>query len=170
MTTTTEKMVIVGKVGTAHGVQGWVKIHSFTQPAEQLANYSPWYLKKGEQWQAIEIDAAQMHGNGLKAKFAHCDDRDTALNFTNLEIGVPRKKFPKLPKGEYYWVDLQGLLVKNLDGIELGTIDHLFSTGANDVIVIKGDKEHLLPFVKEHVVKSVDLTKGEMIVDWDPAV
>jgi 16S rRNA processing protein RimM len=75
---------------------------------------------------------------------------------------------PELHEGEYYWNDLQGLRVENLDGVELGRISYVFETGANDVIVVKGRREYLIPFTWGNAVRRVDLEKGLMIVDWDP--
>ena len=74
---------------------------------------------------------------------------------------------PPSKPGEYYWVDLEGLKVATVDGVELGTISHLFNNGANDVIAIKGERERYLPYTPD-VVREVDLDGGRMVVDWDP--
>ena len=79
-----------------------------------------------------------------------------------------RDALPKPAPGELYWSDLEGLRVRTVEGRELGTVSHLFETGANDVIVVKGDRERLIPFLRDSVVREVDLAAGTMIVDWDP--
>ena len=100
-------------------------------------------------------------------KLAGCDDRETVANYTNCEIEIDRKQLPELQTGSYYWKDLEGLTVSKVDGETLGKIDYLFDTGANDVMVIKGKEEHMIPYLA-NVVKRVDLDKKEMVVDWDP--
>ena len=84
------------------------------------------------------------------------------------EIAVPREQLPELAENEYYWSDLQGLTVVNLDGIELGEVSHLFETGANPVVVVKGERERLIPYIWGQAIRDVDLQAGRMIVDWDP--
>lgn len=78
-----------------------------------------------------------------------------------------RDQLPALSAGEYYWTDLQGLRVLTVDGVELGTVDHLFATGANDVLVVKGERQRLIPFVKNQVVREIELEQGLVRVDWD---
>jgi 16S rRNA processing protein RimM len=102
------------------------------------------------------------------AQLRNFDERDQATRLLGCEIAVSRDQLPELSTGEYYWTDLQGLRVENLDGVELGRISHLFETGANDVIVVQGEREHLIPYTWGIAVRKVDLAAGLMIVDWDP--
>jgi len=81
---------------------------------------------------------------------------------------VSRSQLPPPKPGEYYWVDLEGLAVQTVEGVVLGTVSHLFDTGANPVIVISGERERLVPFVTDQYVKSVDFDAGLIVVDWDP--
>ncbi len=163
--------VVLGHVGAPYGVKGWVKIHADTEAPEAILEYSPWYLRRegdrqGE-WREAELEEGRTHGKGVVAKFAGCDDRDAAARLRGHLIAVRREQLPPAGEGEYYWADLVGLRVVNTAGEELGVIDHLMATGANDVLVVKGDRERLIPFVMGHVVKSVDLDGGVMRVDWD---
>ena len=79
-----------------------------------------------------------------------------------------RDQLPELPQGEYYWTDLIGLDVRLEDGRRLGTIDNMLATGANDVMVVRGERERLIPFVPGQYVKEVDLAGGCVTVDWGP--
>ena len=158
--------IIVGRIGAVYGVKGWLKIISDTQPLENILRYRPWLLKLNGRWVETEIEDAKTHGKGLVAKIRGCDDRELARNYTNAEIGITREQLPKPQQGEYYWADLEGLEVVNLEGINFGKIDHLFETGANDVIVVKGDEERLVPFIMNDVIKEIDLDKQHMLVDW----
>jgi 16S rRNA processing protein RimM len=74
---------------------------------------------------------------------------------------------PPAPEGEYYWTDLIGLTVINREGVTLGQVDHLLETGANDVLVVKGERERLIPFLLELVVLEVDLAQRMLRVDWE---
>ncbi|KAG0754991.1 hypothetical protein G6F46_015549 [Rhizopus delemar] len=84
------------------------------------------------------------------------------------EVYVARSALPPPKPDEYYWVDLEGLDVKTTEGVALGQVSHLFSTGANDVVVVRGDRERMIPFVQPDFVKSVDFEANLVVVDWDP--
>lgn len=159
-------MIIVGKIGKTYGIHGWLKIHSFTEPADNILSYQPWLIKQHGQWQEIEIETGREHGQGVVAKFLNYDNPESASHFTGSEIAIYREELPAAEAGKYYWTDLQGLRVINLEGVELGIVDYMFTAG-NDIMVIKGQRERLIPFVMNHTVKSVELDKKQIIVDWD---
>ena len=162
--------ITVGTVGAPYGVKGWVKIQSHTEIPGNILDYDPWYLrpeKAGDaEWREVPVEAAREHGKGIVAKFAGCDDRDAAALMRGQLIAVRREQLPAPQEGEYYWVDLVGLRVETLDGTDLGVVDHLMATGANDVLVVKGERQRLIPFVMDHVVREVDLDAGVIRVDW----
>ncbi len=160
--------VLVGRIVGLFGVSGWVRVYSYTEPKTNLLAYEEWLLQTGSEWQPACIEAGQQQGKGLIAKLKGLDDRGRAREWLGCEIAVPRSALPELGPGEYYWVDLQGLRVRTLEGIELGSVSHLFETGANDVMVVQGDRERLVPFTLDHVVQRVDQDKGVIEVDWEP--
>lgn len=162
----TSAPLIVGKVSGVYGVKGWVKIYSHTQPRENILDYNPWLLRIGGSWQPFQVEAGKAHGKGVIAQLEGMTDRDQALLLRNAEIAISKDQLSGLEQDEYYWSDLIGLRVVNTDGIEFGIIDSLFETGANDVIVVKGEEERLIPFVQPDVVAKVDLEAGVMTVDW----
>ncbi|MEJ2059743.1 MAG: ribosome maturation factor RimM [Gammaproteobacteria bacterium] len=163
-----EKRVVLGRVSGLYGVKGWVKVFSETQPRENILSYSPWQLKIQGEWQTRTVETGRRQGKGVVAKLEGCDERDAAAALMGAEIAVSRDQLPPLESGEYYWADLVGLQVETLDGVPLGVVDHLFETGANDVVVVKGARERLIPFVRPEVVREIDLAAGRMRVDWDP--
>jgi 16S rRNA processing protein RimM len=142
-------------------------VFSYTRPRDNIVHYQPWYLNREGEWQEHELSEGRQHGKGVVARLAGCEDRDAASRFIGAEIGVRRKQLPAAQPGEYYWSDLQGLEVVTLHGASLGTVDHLLETGANDVLVVTGERERLIPFVLGQVVDDVDLERGEIRVDWD---
>ena len=110
---------------------------------------------------------ARTHSKGLVAVFPDVADRDAAEALRGTEVYVPRSELPPPRPGEYYWVDLEGLRVVNLAGVEFGTVSHLFSTGANDVLVAHGERERMIPFLQPDYIRSVDFDAGLVTVDWD---
>lgn len=163
-----ERMVVVGRISGLFGVHGWVKVYSYTHPPEQIFAYAPWCVGGEGNWQPAALEDGRAHGKGLIAKLTGCDDRDSAAALMGRDIGVPRSALPDPEPGEYYWVDLEGLRVTTPDGEELGRVERLMATGANDVLVVQGEHEHLVPFIVDEVVSAVDFERGEIRVDWDP--
>lgn len=160
-------MIPVGRISGVYGVRGWVRVYSYTSPRENIVTYKPWYLQQGDNWVEQRLIAGRTQGKGIVAQLEGCDDRDQAMALNGYEIAIREDQFPETEADEYYWRDLEGLQVKNLAGESLGSVDHLLETGANDVLVVKGDRERLIPFVMKQVVLSVDLEQGEIQVDWD---
>lgn len=164
-----ERFVTLGRVSGAHGIRGWIRVHSETSPRENIVQYSPWYLLRGGRREAWKVKGGRLQGKSVIAKLAGCNDRNQAEALAGAEISIPRSALPTTTtEGEYYWADLVGLTVKTVDGAELGRIERLFETGANDVIVVHGDRERLIPYVWRQVVRDVNLGDGVMTVDWDP--
>jgi 16S rRNA processing protein RimM len=164
---TSSDWIVLGRVAGLYGLSGWVKLISHTQNRSDLFVYNPLYLGHDDGWQPLAIEEARAHGKGLIAKFLGYDDRDAAVVLVGRDIAVHREQLPPLGPEEYYWADLIGLQVINQDGLEFGTIAYLLATGANDVIVVKGERERLLPFIKGDVVVEINLDQNVMRVNWD---
>ena len=155
----------MGRIAAPFGVKGWVKIQPFTETPGSLSNYREWWLGRHDSWDTCVIEGAQEQGQYLVAKLAGCDDRDAAALMNGTMVGVDRSELPPPAAGEYYWTDLVGLEVRNTDGVVLGRVGHMMETGANDVLVVEGDRERLIPFVGE-VIRSVDISAGVLTVEW----
>jgi 16S rRNA processing protein RimM len=163
-----DQYVIVGRISGLYGVRGWCKVYSWTDPRENILTYSPWYLKRNGEWLEYEVAEGRRQGKAVIVHIAGIDDRDIAATLLNTQIAVRREQLPPAAEGEYYWSDLVGLAVRTIAGVELGKVTHLMQTGANDVLVVKGDRERLIPFLQPDVIKRVDLDAGIIEVDWDP--
>ena len=169
MTNTEEKLnknITLGFISSVFGVKGWVKIHSFTGVREDILKYKNWLLEKNGHSFQLKLEAGKKHGKSVIAKFEGYNDRDQAAKLIKANIVISRSALPDLPKGEYYWSDLEGLDVFNVENKLYGQVDHLFETGANDVMVVKGEKEILIPFIQGDYIKSVDLEAKRIVVDW----
>lgn len=160
-------MVTLGRITGLFGVRGWVKVFSDTRPRENILDYNPWLVKRRDDWEEMALAEGRVHGPGVIARLEGYSDRDQAQTLVGAEIAVHRRRLPPTRSGEYYWADLAGLRVVNLEGVELGTVSHLFETGANDVLVVTGERERLLPYTR-HVIREVDLKARVLRVDWDP--
>jgi 16S rRNA processing protein RimM len=163
-----EKWILVGKVVGLSGVQGEVKLESYTEPRTRIFSYQPWMLKSPSGEKEISGCRGRQQGKGIVATLPEVDDRDAAARFVGSEIWVRRSALPESKRGEYYWADLEGLEVVTVEGVMLGKVSHLVATGANDVLVVKGERERLIPFVTDDYVKQVDFESGRITVDWDP--
>ena len=169
-------MVTVGQVGGAHGVRGWVRIVSFTDPPSNLLDYQPWHLRmkgadgRGSGWQLCPVQAVRPHRGGFVARFSEVADRDAALRLSGVEIAVPQARLPAPGEDEFYWRNLIGLQVVDQNGVELGVVRRLMPTGVHDVMAIrggeKGSEEVLIPFVSAHVA-DVRIQDGVIQVDWE---
>lgn len=145
-----------------------MKIFSHTEPKENVLKYTPWQLELDGEWREMRHVAGRSHGKGLVAQLEGIGDRDAAATLVGAKIAVERDELPAPGPGEYYWADLEGMRVQNRDGVELGVVAHLMATGSNDVLVINGERERLVPFIEPDVVESVDFAQSLIQVDWDP--
>ena len=163
------RMVLMGRVLGAFGVRGELKVDSFTDPVGAILRYRPWILRDAHGAErTLDGVRGRESPRGVVASLPGIDDRDAAEAMRGTEILVPRDALPPPGPDEYYWIDLEGLRVVTLEGVELGTVSHLLATGANDVLVVKGDRERMLPFVQPQFVAGVDFEAGVITVDWDP--
>ena len=167
---TGDEPVVVGKIVGLYGVRGWVKVFSYTRPLENILQYTPWWLRRDEQWQQVSRQAKRQGAKGIIASIAGWDDRDTARTLLGVQVGIIRAHLPSLAEGEYYWTELVGMRVETVGGETLGHVAHFMETGADDVMVVRNKedaREHLLPFVRDQVVLQVDRDNGVIRVDWD---
>ncbi|HUF73480.1 MAG TPA: ribosome maturation factor RimM [Gammaproteobacteria bacterium] len=169
MSAESDRVIRLGEVTGAHGIKGWIKVRSYTEPRTNLLDYPSWLLDPDGEWRPFVVESAREAGRRLLAKLAGIDDRDSAAALGGLSVGVPRSAMPGPGPGEYYWADLEGLTVRNLEGERLGTVERLMATGANDVLVLAGGGERMIPFIEGDTVREVDLDSGEILVDWDPS-
>ena len=159
--------MILGRVSALFGVRGWVKVYSYTEPREAILQYEALLIGRNGVWKPAEVVEGQQHGKSVIALFKGFDDRDQAEALINAELAVHREDLPEPGDGRYYWSDLVGLKVVHRDGTELGIVDEMLETGANDVMIVKGEKERLIPFVRDEIVINVDLSAGRIDVDWE---
>jgi 16S rRNA processing protein RimM len=157
--------VVMGRIGAPFGIKGWVKVQPFSDDPGTLMDFESWRVGRGAEQTRYTVESVKDHSNALVAKLAGIDDRDAAYALRGLEISVERSHLPPPADDEFYWSDLIGLKAVNRQGVELGRVDSLMETGAHDLLVIKGKREYLIPFIAQFVGK-VDVAGGLVEVDW----
>ncbi len=178
--------VEVGRIGEPWGVKGWLKVTPFNTEPTALFSSRRWYLQPSDRGARVfdgtallELRQTRKHAGGVVAWGQGVDDRDTAEALRGSRIFVPRSGFPQAADGEYYWVDLLGLAVENREGLPLGTVRDLLTTGPQTVLVLEGELsqgvngqpgkpvERMIPFVAAFI-DEVDTVGKRILVDWQP--
>ncbi len=171
--------VEVGRIADAWGIKGWFKVIPHSASPEALFSSKRWFLQPTERGTPtfsgtalLRVREAKEHSDSVVAQAQEVDDRSSAEALRGSRIFVPRSSFPTADKDEYYWVDLLGLSVVNREGIDLGTVKDLLSTGPQTVLVLEfmaeGQAfERMIPFVSAFV-DDVDLPARRITVDWQP--
>lgn len=163
------EIVVMGRIGAPYGLKGWAHVQSYAEPASNILSYKTWYLKIKKHWQPIKVLEARAHGKNFVAALDGYQSIEKVDLLKRAEIGVPRSELPDLAPEKYYWADLIGMTVVTEEGVILGQLERIFETGANDVLVVKGStREHLIPYVLDDYVLSVDLKTRIIRVSWDP--
>ena len=157
--------VVMGRIAAPFGIKGWVKVQPFSEDPGTLMDFESWRIGRGAEHTHYTVEAIQDHSNTLVAKLVGVDDRDAAYALRGQEISVARSSLTPPEENEFYWSDLIGLTAINREGVELGKVDSLMETGAQDVLVVKGKREYLIPFIAQFVGK-VDVAGGQIEVDW----
>ncbi len=163
-----DDLIILGCLGRVHGIKGFITVHSYTEPRENILNYKDWYFFIDKHWQPLDVLQVEVNDKHILVKIAGFAEREDAGKLTHVKIGVIKEELPVLTEGEFYWHDLIGLSVINTEGVSLGTVEEIMPTGSNDVLVLKKEElTILIPYLPENTIVSVDLKERKMIVAWD---
>ena len=166
---TIDKKVVLGKVGRIHGLGGWVRLNSYTAPPENILDYPLLRTKLNGATITLEIDANRRQPKGLLVHFVGYNSPEVSSALTGKDVWVPSSELPDLESGMFYWHELIGLEVTNLQCEILGTVSGLLETGANDVLVVQPNarscdqRERLIPYLTGSVVKQVSVSEGKLV-------
>jgi 16S rRNA processing protein RimM len=172
--TQTSQETVIGRITSVFGVKGWLKVYSYTDPKEGILSYRNWTLDLDGRRIPARLEEGRRQGQGIVVRLKGVDDRDVALTYCGAEVRVDTDALPELPDGEFYWFQLEGLDVFTVEGECLGKVHHLIETGSNDVLVVQAtpesidQRERLIPYLPDQVVREVDPGAGRLTVDWDP--
>lgn len=169
------KLVVIGNIGAPFGLNGWVKVNSYTEPKDNILSFNNWILidnsttKKINEENPHILEVKQSKDQFL-VLFDGIKDRNAAALLTHKNIAVLRKDLKKLAENEYYWDDLIGCKVYDLSNNLIGIVDYIFKAAANDIMVVKSlapvNKEYLIPYSLGNTVVEVNIPDQKIIVDW----
>ena len=159
-------LVVMARIVAAHGIQGWVKLKAFTEDPAGLDGYAEWVVKVPEGWRYMALEDFAVHAKGPAAKLSGCDDRTAAERLRGAEVAIPRESLGEAGEGMQFRVDLVGLEVVDEGGAALGKVESFFETGDTSVMVVRGGRERMIPFVADYV-KAVDRETGRITVAWE---
>jgi 16S rRNA processing protein RimM len=159
--------VAVGRIVGAFGVRGWLRVKSYTSPPENIIRYAPWNVRRDGGDALMQVVTGRLHGDGVVVQLAGIADREAAEKLAGADIEVSRSRFAEPGDRQFFWADLEGMRVRTIGGTDLGHVDHLVETGANDVLVVSGERRRLIPFLYGTVVRDVDTAQRMITVDWD---
>jgi 16S rRNA processing protein RimM len=159
--------VVLGRIGAPFGYQGWVKVNSYTDPPEGIVKYPSWELVRAGHAERRSVLEWKLAGRAVAVRLEGVGTQEAARALTGCEVRVDRSELPPTAPGEYYWHDLMGLEAANREGAPLGRVDGVLEMPAHPVLVLKGERERLVPLVRERLV-DVDLGAGRLTLDWHP--
>ncbi len=159
--------IIVGRFGRPHGIKGFVTVHSFTEPYDNILRYTDWHAFIQNQWQPLKILNVQMQSKSIVAQVEGYPEREQVARLTNIDIAVCKDQLDKLESGEYYWHQLIGMNVVNTKGEAFGKVSEIIPTGSNDVLVVQGEKRHLVPYLPGQFILDINTSQQLITVDWD---
>jgi 16S rRNA processing protein RimM len=159
--------VVLGRIGAPFGVQGWLKVRSYTDPPEGIVSYAVWELDRAGSLGRRAVLEWKRAGAGLAVRLEGVCSREEAQALTGAEVRVDRAELPPTAPGEHYWHDLVGLEARSVSGEPLGRVTAILDLPAHPVLVLEGDRERLVPLVSERLA-AVDLDAGRLTLDWHP--
>ena len=158
--------IIVGRISGLFGVRGEVRVFDFSRRRGDILAYDPWLLRHEDGWREVSVREGRSHQDTVVVQLEGWQDREAARELIGTEIAIRPEQLAKLDSGEYYWHQLEGLSVVNAAGEELGIVARVMETGANDVLVVRSNRERLIPYTPNTIVE-VDLSAGKIQVDWE---
>ena len=159
--------LIVGRFGRPHGIKGMITVISFTEPRDNIMHYTDWHAYLNYQWQPLKLLHLEMTNKSILTQVDGYREREEVARLTNVDIAVKREQLPVLDEGDYYWHELVGMQVVTPEAVVLGTDTDILSTGANDVLVVVGEKRHLIPYLPGRNVIEINASQRVITVDWD---
>ncbi|KTC90794.1 ribosome maturation factor RimM [Fluoribacter dumoffii] len=159
--------IVIARFGRPHGIKGFVTVHSFTEPRDNVLKYANWHAFINNKWQPIKLTHAEVQNKSIIVQVEGYPERESVACLTNIEIAVQQEQLETLKPGEYYWHQLIGMKVINQQGELFGNVTEIIPTGANDVLVIEGNKRHLIPYLPGQFILDIDSNRQIITVDWD---
>jgi len=165
-----DKYLLVGKITKPQGLRGEVKIYCFSGQPENFLEYKELTLcdLKGELSDPTTVTKSRVQGKAAVVKFANIADRTAAESIEGYEVFLLKEHLPRAKPGEYYWHQYQDKELIDKDGSSIGIVKELFSTGAQDILVVTTESgEVLVPVIDEFIIDETDDT---LVVELPPGL
>ena len=162
-------MIVIGKIGSPHGIKGAAKLLSFANPPENIEKYKI-FTKNGSNYTELSCKITTLHSNKLIINIQDCEDRNKISEFTNTLLYTDIKCFEKNSPDEYFWEELIGLKILDRNQDNLGTVIKIIETGSHDVLVFKETATYLIPFIQGKSVLNIDFSTKSITIDQDYAI
>ena len=159
--------LVIGRFGRSHGIKGLITVISFTEPRDNILNYTNWHIAVNNTWQPLNVLQTSVTNKSILAQIEGYNQPEQVAHLTNVEIAVKREQLDELLPDEYYWHDLIGMHVVNTQGATLGDVTEIMATGSNDVLVVEGERRHLVPYLPDDVIVTINASQRIITVDWD---
>ena len=161
--------LVIGRFGRPHGIKGFITVVSFTEPRENILDYTHWHVGTKGQWQPLNVLETSVNNKFILAKIDGYTEREQVAQLTNVEIAVKREQLTTLKPDEYYWHELIGMNVVNQQGVAMGVVSEMIATGSNDVLIVVNEQQrHLIPYLPDDVILEINPSQRLITVDWDP--
>ncbi|QCI26058.1 ribosome maturation factor RimM [Buchnera aphidicola] len=164
-----DNLLIIGKIGSVHGILGWNKIFSYTEKKKEILKYQPWYIKQNNTWTKHFLECKKVYNTKIIVKLKNINDRNTAKILTNSMIAIQKKQLPKLTEYEYYWHHIVQCKVFNKKNIYIGLVIKIIRTKKNDILVIQKpsikNQEILIPFIEKIFIKKININMQTILLN-----
>jgi 16S rRNA processing protein RimM len=170
-----ENLIVVGTFGAVYGIKGWLRINSFTDTMEDIFDYAPWTIQTAQGLKEVRVINSRPHSKGYIVQVEGINTPEEAQRWVNQEILIHGDQLETLTDNDFYWKDLIGCEVLNIQGYHMGVVSSLLETGSNDVLCVQANKkdaygkiERLIPFIEDQFIVQIDLPAKKIHVNWQP--
>lgn len=158
------KKILIAKIQAHQGLKGWLKIYSYSESMQKFSNYDYFFVLNDKTYTRLDVDDI-IFDKSIKIKFKNSSSREDNNKFIGKNLYIESSQLDSLKEGQFYWKDLIGLDVYIDNEQKIGTVSDIIETGANDVLVVKGDKDYLVPYIYGESVKEICLNNQKIIID-----
>lgn len=156
--------ILIAKIQAHQGLNGWLKVYSYSETKEKLSNYNYFFLLKDDHYICLEVEKFLIEKT-VKLKFKNFNNREDTKEFIGQNLYIEDSQLETLNSGEFYWKDLIGLDVYLNNSSKIGIVSDIIETGSNDVLVVKGKKEYLIPYIFGESIKEIKLEEKKIVID-----
>ena len=156
--------ILIAKIQAHQGLNGWLKIYSYSESIEKFSKYKYFFVLKNKKYIRLDVEDSLIN-KSIKIKFKNFNSREDSNDYIGKDIYISEDQLDKLKENQFYWNDLIGLNVYLDNEEKIGVVADMIETGSNDVLVIKGDNEILIPYIFGESVKNVIIEENKIIID-----